>query len=199
MSFDGIFTRAMVSELNRVGKRKNRKSSSTLSARNYLTVRANRKNKRVLLSAHPSYARLQIIEDSLSIRSRLQTFVWCSEKLEGAIIEGIRQLGNDRIVIFSFRNFDELGDQQQLELIVELMGRHSNIFLIDKESRIIIDCPKARAFLPEQLPASIRSGAHRNLPPHQDRSDLFALEPEEIKAPLPNSILKPLCGRLCNR
>lgn len=183
MSFDGIFTRAMVSELNReLENGRIGKVHQPFQHEIILTVRANRKNKRVLLSAHPSYARLQIIEDSLSNPESAPNFcMGLRKKLEGAIIEGIRQLGNDRIVIFSFRNFDELGDQQQLELIVELMGRHSNIFLVDKESKIIIDCLKHVPFYQNSF-RPLHPGVAYQLPPHQDRSDLFALEPEEIES-----------------
>lgn len=204
MSFDGVFTRAMVNELNReLENGRIGKVHQPFQHEIILTVRANRKNKRVLLSAHPSYARLQVIEDSLSNPDSAPNFCMVlRKKLEGAIIEEIRQLGNDRIVIFSFRNFDELGDQQQLELIIELMGRHSNIFLIDKESRVIIDCLKHVPFYQNSF-RPLHPGVTYQLPPHQDRSDLFALEPQEIEnlvaqfdpeVPLRNSLQKTFQG-----
>ena len=117
MSFDGVFTRAMVKELNRdLENGRISKVYQPFQHEIILTIRANRKNKRVLLSAHPSYARIQVINDNLSNPDSAPNFCMVLRKnLEGAYIEDIKQLGNDRIIIFSFRNFDELGDQRQME------------------------------------------------------------------------------------
>ncbi len=54
--------------------------------------------------------------------------------LEGAILESIEQIDNDRVIHFHFTRRDELGDLQALVLIVELMGRHSTILLMNKTS-----------------------------------------------------------------
>jgi predicted ribosome quality control (RQC) complex YloA/Tae2 family protein len=144
MSFDGVFTRAMVKELNRdLENGRISKVYQPFQHEIILTIRANRKNKRVLLSAHPSYARIQVINDNLSNPDSAPNFCMVLRKnLEGAYIEDIKQLGNDRIIIFSFRNFDELGDQRQMELIIELMGRHSNTRLFFRLARMvrIISC-----------------------------------------------------------
>ena len=62
--------------------------------------------------------------------------------LEGSVLQSIDQVGLDRIVNFHFSNRNELGDQVELVLSVELMGRHSNVILYDNKSQHIIDLLK---------------------------------------------------------
>lgn len=96
------------------------------------------------------------------------TFVMVLRKyLEGSVLQSIDQVGVDRIVNFNFSNRNELGDQVQLVLSLELMGRHSNVILYDKKSGQIIDLlkrvnpgenrvrlllPKAKYELPPLIP-----------------------------------------------
>ena len=65
MSFDGLFTRAMSLELKELllGGRIN-KVQQPFTNEIILSIRANGKNQKLLLSAHPSYARIQITEES---------------------------------------------------------------------------------------------------------------------------------------
>lgn len=79
--------------------------------------------------------------------------------LDGAILETIQQIENDRVIHFTFSKRDELGDLQNIVLIVELMGRHSTIVLVNQSSGKILDAIKHigmsqnsyRSLLPEQL------------------------------------------------
>ena len=52
--------------------------------------------------------------------------------LQGALIESIEQVENDRIVEMTVSNKNEIGDHIQATLIIEIMGKHSNILLVDK-------------------------------------------------------------------
>ncbi len=61
--------------------------------------------------------------------------------LKGALLLGIEQLGEDRQVRFNFLSRNELGDETPLVLVLELMGKHSNLILLD-EADIIIDALK---------------------------------------------------------
>lgn len=62
--------------------------------------------------------------------------------LDGAILETIEQVANDRVVHFHFTRRDELGDLQNFVLIVELMGRHSTILLMNRATGKIVDTIK---------------------------------------------------------
>lgn len=183
MSYDGIYAHTIVEELNNtiLGGRIS-KIYQPFQHEIVLTMRANRKNQKILLSAHPSYARIQATEEQLSNPDKAPNFcMFLRKNIEGATIEGIEQLGNDRIVTFKIRKFDDLGDLKHVSLIVEMMGRHSNIFLVDNETNKILDCLK-------HVPAyqnsyrTIMPGAVYVLPPHQDRLNPFEATPAEMDA-----------------
>lgn len=60
--------------------------------------------------------------------------------LEGAKISDASVVENERILEFYFETYDELSQKRSLCLSIELMGKHSNVILYDKESSIIIGC-----------------------------------------------------------
>ncbi len=57
--------------------------------------------------------------------------------LVGSILTGVNQYSSERILQFTFNKIDELGVKREYHLIVELMGKHSNIIIIDNEKKII--------------------------------------------------------------
>ncbi|MFX3816624.1 NFACT family protein, partial [Streptococcus suis] len=79
------------------------------------------------LSAHSVFGRVQLTQSDFTNPIVPNTFTMSLRKyLQGAIIEEIRQLDNDRILELSVSNKDEIGDHTQATLIVEIMGMHSN-------------------------------------------------------------------------
>lgn len=62
--------------------------------------------------------------------------------LVGGIIKDIIQKDFDRIAIFDIESLDEAGNLIELELVVELMGKHSNITLLEKNTQKILDAIK---------------------------------------------------------
>ena len=66
--------------------------------------------------------------------------------LQGALIESIEQVENDRIVEMTVSNKNEIGDHIQATLIIEIMGKHSNILLVDKSSHKILEVIKHVGF-----------------------------------------------------
>ena len=66
--------------------------------------------------------------------------------LQGALIESIKQIENDRIVEITVSNKNEIGDHIQATLIIEIMGKHSNILLVDKSSHKILEVIKHVGF-----------------------------------------------------
>lgn len=57
--------------------------------------------------------------------------------LLGSILQRVEQAGYDRILIFHFTKLNELGENKEYKLLIELMGKHSNIILLDSENKII--------------------------------------------------------------
>ncbi|KIL50413.1 hypothetical protein KP77_17880 [Jeotgalibacillus alimentarius] len=179
MSFDGIFTRAITKELteNLNGGRISR-IHQPYQNELIMVIRAQGKNHKLLLSAHPSYSRIQLTEEHYENPSEPPMFCMLLRKhLEGAIIESITQKDMERIIIFEVKGRNEIGDISYKQLIVEIMGRHSNIILVDKDRHMILDSIKhlnpavnrARTILP---------GADFEWPPSQNKLNPFEVDEE---------------------
>ncbi|ANB60113.1 Rqc2 family fibronectin-binding protein [Anoxybacteroides amylolyticum] len=144
MSFDGVFTYAMTKELKAAleGGRIT-KIYQPFPHELVLYIRACGQNHKLLLSAHPSYARVHLTNETYDNPTEPPMFCMLLRKhLEGSIIESIHQVDFDRIIVIETKARNEIGDISVKQLIVEMMGRHSNIILIDKQTNTIIDSIK---------------------------------------------------------
>lgn len=181
MSFDGVFTHAMINELRetllsgRISKIHQPYENEVV-----LVIRSRGKNQRLLLSAHPSYARIQITQIDYQNPDTPPNFVMMLRKhLDGAILESIEQIENDRVIHFHFTKRDELGDLQNIILIVELMGRHSSIILVNKESGKILDAIK-HIGSSQNTYRSLLPGVDYIAPPEQNQLNPFSQEKEKV-------------------
>ncbi|EOH81672.1 MULTISPECIES: fibronectin-binding protein EfbA [Enterococcus] len=181
MSFDGVFTHAMVRELkDQLVTGRISKIHQPYENEVVLVIRAQGKNRRLLLSAHPSYARIQLTEIAYTNPENPPNFVMMLRKhLEGAILEDIHQVENDRVVHFTFSKRDELGDLQNIVLIVELMGRHSTIVLLNKETGKILDAIKHIGHS-QNTYRSILPGSEYIEPPKQEQLNPFHAPKEQV-------------------
>lgn len=179
MPFDGIVTRAVTEELNQeIIPGKITKIHQPTLTELVLTVRSQRKNHTLLLSIHPTYARIQLTKDTYTNPQEPPMFCMVLRKyLSGAIIEDIEQYGMERIVTFSIRSRNEIGDITQKKLIVELMGKHSNVMLIDKEKGNIIDSMK-HVSMAQNRHRTILPGQEYKLPPMQDKLNPLEIDGE---------------------
>lgn len=181
MSFDGLFTKAMTEELSGLlrGGRIN-KIHQPYKNETILVIRSGGKNHKLLLSAHPSYARMQITQESYDNPKEPPMFCMLMRKhLEGYVIENIYQSGLDRVVIFEVKGRNELGDVSEKQLIVEIMGRHSNIILVDKEKNMIIDSIKHVSYAVSSI-RTVLPGQIYKAPPAQEKADPFTATEEDI-------------------
>ena len=173
MSFDGMFTHALIKELNTTfaGGRIH-KIQQPYEMELVLTIRANRKNHKLLISAHPSFGRIQVTEQAYNNPETPPNFTMVLRKyVEGNIIDSIEQYDNDRIILFNLTRRDELGDASQQQLIVEIMGRHSNVFLLDKDKKIIDAIKHVPMY--QNTFRTILPGATYQLPPIQNQVNPF--------------------------
>ena len=144
MAFDGFFTHAVVHELDQtLATGRVAKVNQPYPAELIMTIRAHRHNYSLLLSANPTYPRMQITQIAYQNPAVPSNFAMTMRKyLEGAILESIEQVDNDRIIKMNFKTRDELGDQQRLVLVIEIMARHSNVSLVNEKNHKIIDTIK---------------------------------------------------------
>lgn len=182
MSFDGLFTKAMTEEIASIlkGGRIN-KVHQPYKNEVILVVRAGGKNHKLLLSAHPSYSRVQMTEESYENPKEAPMFCMLLRKhLEGYTIENIYQYELDRMIIFEVKGRNELGDVSQKQLIIEIMGRHSNIVLVDKERNMILDSIKHVSHAVNSYRA-ILPGQEYLAPPAQEKKNPFEATEDDIR------------------
>ncbi|MGP0585862.1 Rqc2 family fibronectin-binding protein [Paenibacillus timonensis] len=140
MALDGIVTRAIVHELQAcIGGRIN-KIHQPAGSDLVFHLRTQAGNKRLLLSANPTYPRVHFTEASFPNPLEAPMFCMLLRKYcEGGSIEAVTQVGMERIIHIDVRTRDELGDLSIKRIIVELMGRHSNIILVDPATGTQLD------------------------------------------------------------
>ena len=181
MSFDGLFTKAMCEELSNTlkGGRIN-KIHQPYQNEIIIIVRANGANHKLLLSAHPSYSRAQLTSETHENPQDPPMFCMLLRKhLEGAIVEEIRQKDLDRIIVFEMRGRNEIGDVSNKQLIIEIMGRHSNIILVDKDRNVILDSIKHVSYAVNSYRAILPGQAYK-YPPEQDKMNPLECSEEDV-------------------
>lgn len=180
MSFDGIFLHQVKQELQELETGRITKVQSPYENEIILTVRAKGKNHKLLLCTHAQYARIQCT--TLPYLNQEQPSLFCMtlrKYIDGAFIEKIEQQGNDRVICLSLTRRDEIGDQKYYQLILEIMGRHSNLLLVEKETNKIIDCLK-HVGIHQNSYRTLLPGAIYLSVPHQDKKNPFQMTKEEV-------------------
>jgi predicted ribosome quality control (RQC) complex YloA/Tae2 family protein len=98
--------------------------------------------------------------------------------LQGAVIQGIEQINFDRLLQIEFINAQRLGPESRCTLVAEVMGRHSNVLLLDQEG-VILECLK-------HVPAEVNRyrqslpGLEYVPPPDFGKVDPFAVKAAEF-------------------
>lgn len=106
-----------------------------------LSLRAPAKNLRLLISAGAFDSRLHLTDRKYENPKTPPMFCMFMRKhIGGAKITNIEQTGLERIVTITLAAKDELGLPQDVQLVMELMGKHSNVMLI--KDGVIMDCLK---------------------------------------------------------
>lgn len=140
MSLDGLVVHALVQELQAcVGGRIN-KIHQPSDHDIVIQMRAQGANRKLLLSANPTYPRAHFTEQNFMNPFEAPMFCMLLRKhCESAVIEAVEQVGMERIIRIRTRQLDELGDVSVKLLVMELMGRHSNLILMDPDTGLILD------------------------------------------------------------
>ena len=181
MSFDGFFLHHMVEELRaELLNGRIQKINQPFDQELVLQIRSNRQSHRLLLSAHPVFGRIQLTETTFENPAQPSTFIMVLRKyLQGAVIESIEQIENDRIVEITVSNKNEIGDDIQATLIIEIMGKHSNILLVDKSNHKILEVIKHIGFSQNSY-RTLLPGATYIAPPNTDALNPFTIKDEKL-------------------
>ena len=181
MSFDGFFLHHMVEELRReLVNGRIQKINQPFEQELVLQIRSNRQSHRLLLSAHPVFGRIQLTQTTFENPAQPSTFIMVLRKyLQGALIESIEQVENDRIVEITVSNKNEIGDHIQATLIIEIMGKHSNILLVDKSSHKILEVIKHVGFSQNSY-RTLLPGSTYIAPPSTESRNPFTIQDEKL-------------------
>ena len=181
MSFDGFFLHHMVKELRReLVNGRIQKINQPFEQELVLQIRSNRQSHRLLLSAHPVFGRIQLTQTTFENPAQPSTFIMVLRKyLQGALIESIEQVENDRIVEITVSNKNEIGDHIQATLIIEIMGKHSNILLVDKSSHKILEVIKHVGFSQNSY-RTLLPGSTYIAPPSTESPNPFTIKDEKL-------------------
>lgn len=140
MALDGIVTRAIVHELQSCRGARINKIYQPNDRDIVLHIRTKQGNAKLLLSANPTYPRVHLTQETFVNPAEAPMFCMLLRKhCESGIIEDIEQVGMERIIHITIRQRDELGDVSSKKIIIELMGRHSNIILLDPANGTMLD------------------------------------------------------------
>lgn len=179
MAFDGLFTVAMTNELQKLKTGRISKVHQPNALEVIFHIRAVGGNLKLLFSIHPSYARVHLTEQTIDNPAEPPMFCMLLRKhLEGGFITDITHNGCERIITFTIESKNEIGDKIVRKLIVEIMGRHSNLILVN-ENNMIIDSLK-------HLPPSMNSyrtvlpGQEYIAPPAQHKVNSLTVSDEEF-------------------
>ncbi|ADL07779.1 Rqc2 family fibronectin-binding protein [Thermosediminibacter oceani] len=181
MPFDGIVLNAVINELKKklVGGRIDKiyqpdKNEIVLFVRQY------REEYKLLISAHPQNCRLHITEKHKENPISPPMFCMLLRKyLIGGRIREIKQKDLERLVEIEVENTDEFGRITYKTLLVEIMGKHSNIILIDSGDGTVIDSIKR---IPSEINRvrQVLPGVKYAFPPIGNRISLLSVDDNKI-------------------
>lgn len=182
MAFDGIVTRAMVRELqNKILLGKIEKVYQPEADELVFHIHTRNGNMRLLASAGSAHARVCFIsENPVNPPAPLSFCMLLRKHLQGGRITDIQQKDSERIIEISLETLNELGFTMSKKLIFEIMGKHSNIILVDIASGKIIDAIKRVSFDASRV-RQILPGMIYQYPPVQEKIPFLSISDEELE------------------
>lgn len=144
MAFDSITTYLIIDELKEriIGSKVNKIYMPT-KYEVVIHTFGNKGKDMLLINAGSSTPRVHFIKDYNASMNEPYGFCMLLRKyLVGSVITGVEGYEFDRIIKIHFETINLLGEYQNVTLIAEIMGRNSNLILVDDESGMIIDSIK---------------------------------------------------------
>lgn len=183
MAFDGIVTRAMVRELqDRILLGKIEKVYQPEADELVFHIHTKNGNVKLLASVGSAHARVCFItENPVNPPAPLAFCMLLRKHLQGGRITEITQKDSERIIEISLETLNELGFTMSKKLIFEIMGKHSNIVLMDIASGKIIDSIKRVCFDVNRV-RQILPGMIYQYPPAQDKIPFLEISAEQLEA-----------------
>jgi len=138
-----------------------------------------RGNRRLFICANPNQPRIHMTEQLRDNPSQPPMFCMLLRKHIGnGRIVAVEQSPLERVVTLAIEATDEMGEQSRFSLILEAMGRNTNLVLTDKENRIV-DCLR-RVDLEMSQVRQVLPGLFYELPPKQEKCDPLTVTEDDF-------------------
>lgn len=151
-----------------------------------INLRSRQGSKKLLLSCNADAARIHLTEFPPENPAKPPMFcLLLRKRLAGAWVTDIEQDNLERILKINFSGTDELGDKTNYSLIIEIMGKYSNIIFVGKDGKIIDSMKRVdenKSHIREVLP-----GVTYVAPPKQDKLNIFTDDIEKIREKIAQS------------
>lgn len=151
-----------------------------------INLRSRQGSKKLLLSCNADAARIHFTEFPPENPAKPPMFcLLLRKRLAGAWVTDIEQDNLERILKINFSGTDELGDKTNYSLIIEIMGKYSNIIFVGKDGKIIDSMKRVdenKSHIREVLP-----GVTYVAPPKQDKLNIFTDDIENIREKIAQS------------
>lgn len=173
MPMDGLTIGAVIYELNNVlTGAKVDKVNQPEKDEIVLNLRSNGCTYKLLLCTNASFARINITDISKTNPAVPPSFCMLLRKhLSGARIKGFEQYSNERIIFIKFDCLNDFNESIEKRLVLEIMGKHSNLILIDESERIFDSIRRVNSLMSRVR--LVQPGIQYQLPPSQDKIDPF--------------------------
>ncbi len=201
MAYDGAYLLKIKQEIDALTGGRIDKISQPTKDSLVVALRSGGKNHKLFISAEAAGAKLHFTKNTLENPKTAPMFCMLLRKhLTGGKLVGTTQHGMDRILGIIFEAQNELGDRVQITLYCEIMGRRSNIILVNQQGKVI-DAIKRVDFVTSEV-RQILSGITYQLPPSQNKLNPTTTSTQEITAaiikasdlPLHKAILQVIDG-----
>lgn len=181
MAFDGITTRAIAKELEEnllLGKIE--KIYQPERDELIFLIHTKQGKKKVYMSVATSHTGVYLTEGDYQNPTNPSSFCMFMRKhLSSARIVRIEQYNFERIIEMDFETRDELGFNKNKRLIIEIMGKHSNIILVDLANQKILECIK-RVSIDVNRARQLLPGLTYEYPPTQDKIPFLSATSEDL-------------------
>ncbi|MBR6581140.1 MAG: NFACT family protein [Ruminococcus sp.] len=179
MALDGAFLYAVKNELTQLIGGRVEKVFQPSREEIVISLRTKLGSKKLYISANAGSARVHITENKPDNPQTPPMFCMLMRKRLGSgKLMAIRQDGLERILFFDFECINELGDIVTITLACEIMGRCSNLIIIDENGKIIDSIKRVDEEMSRER--LVLPGMKYMLPPRDDRLNFLTAEPEEI-------------------
>ena len=183
MSYDGVVTKAMVRELSdllTLGKIE--KIYQPQPEQLLFVIHTKRGKQRLFISSSGNHSAVYLVHDTPENPAKPPVFCMVLRKHLGAArITSVMQHENDRIIEILMETTNEMGFAENRKLIIEIMGKHSNVLLINMETGRIIDSIK-HVSIDVNRARQILPGKAYEYPPAQNKKPFTEVDHEYLES-----------------